>query len=56
LAIRLQEPATLTEARRLVSKVMRAEENFQQRRQTRTGNPKPEKTEATQPMEDLIRE
>ncbi|KRZ81808.1 Retrovirus-related Pol polyprotein from transposon, partial [Trichinella sp. T8] len=56
LAIRLQEPATLTEARRLVSKVMRAEENFQQRRQMRTGNPKPEKTEATQPMEDLIRE
>ncbi|KRX51502.1 Retrovirus-related Pol polyprotein from transposon, partial [Trichinella sp. T9] len=56
LAIRLQEPATLTEARRLVNKVMRAEENFQQRRQMRTGNPKPEKTEATQPMEDLIRE
>ncbi|KRZ82402.1 Retrovirus-related Pol polyprotein from transposon [Trichinella sp. T8] len=56
LAIRLQEPATLTEARRLVSKVMRAEEDFHQRRQTRTGNPKPEKTEATQPMEDLIRE
>ncbi|KRZ69679.1 Transposon Ty3-G Gag-Pol polyprotein [Trichinella papuae] len=56
LAIRLREPATLTEARRLVGKVMRAEEDFQQRRQTRTGNPKPEKTEATQPMEDLIRE
>ncbi|KRX45518.1 hypothetical protein T05_11350 [Trichinella murrelli] len=56
LAIRLREPATLTEARRLVSKVMRAEEDFQQRRQRRTGNPKPEKTEATQLMEDLIRE
>ncbi|KRZ50459.1 Retrovirus-related Pol polyprotein from transposon 17.6 [Trichinella nativa] len=46
LAIRLREPATLTEARRLVNK----------RRQRRTGNPKPEKTEATQLMEDLIRE
>ncbi|KRX13995.1 hypothetical protein T07_7059 [Trichinella nelsoni] len=56
LAIRLQEPATLTEARRLDSKVMRTEEDFHQRQQTRTGNPKPEKTEATQPMEDLIHE
>ncbi|KRY23967.1 Retrovirus-related Pol polyprotein from transposon, partial [Trichinella patagoniensis] len=56
LAIRLYEPATLSEARRLVSKVMRAEEDFHQRRQTRTGNPKSEKTEATQLMEDLIRE
>ncbi|KRZ87354.1 hypothetical protein T08_8723 [Trichinella sp. T8] len=56
LAIRLQEPATLTEARRLVSKVMRAEENFHQRRQSHTGNPKPEKTEATQSIDDLIRE
>ncbi|KRY45127.1 hypothetical protein T03_15390 [Trichinella britovi] len=56
LAIRLHEPVTLSEARRLVSKVMRAEEDFHQRRQTRTGNPKSEKTEATQLMEDLIRE
>ncbi|KRX58151.1 hypothetical protein T09_446 [Trichinella sp. T9] len=56
LAIRLQEPATLTEARRLVSKVMRAEEDFHQRRQSHTGNPKPEKTEATQSIDDLIRE
>ncbi|XP_003369349.1 zinc knuckle protein [Trichinella spiralis] len=56
LAIRLQEPATLTEAQTLVSKVMRAEEDFHQRQQTRTGNPKPEKTEATPTMEDLIRE
>ncbi|XP_003369678.1 retrotransposon gag protein [Trichinella spiralis] len=45
LAIRLQEPETLTEARRLVSKVMQAEEDFHQRRQSHTGNPKPEKTE-----------
>ncbi|KRX24424.1 Retrovirus-related Pol polyprotein from transposon [Trichinella nelsoni] len=56
LAIRLQEPTTLTEARRLVSKVMRSEEDFHQRRQTHTGNPKPEKTEATQSIDDLIRE
>ncbi|XP_003369373.1 reverse transcriptase family protein [Trichinella spiralis] len=54
LAIRLQEPATLTEAQILVSKVMRAEKDFHQRQQTRTGNPKPEKTEATPTMEDLI--
>ncbi|KRY44957.1 hypothetical protein T03_14580 [Trichinella britovi] len=43
LAIRLKEPATLSEARR-------------DWRQTRTGNPKSEKTEATQLMEYLIRE
>ncbi|KRY26579.1 DNA primase large subunit [Trichinella spiralis] len=53
-AIRLQEPANLTKARRLVSKVMRAEEDFHQRQQTHIGNPKPEKTEATQHMDDLI--
>ncbi|KRX18484.1 hypothetical protein T07_11949 [Trichinella nelsoni] len=35
---------------------MRAEEDFHQRRQSHTGNPKPEKTEATQSIDDLIRE
>ncbi|KRX34747.1 hypothetical protein T05_292 [Trichinella murrelli] len=55
LAIRLQEPATITEARGLVSKVMQAED-FHQRRQTHISNPKSEKTEATQPKDDLIRE
>ncbi|KRZ61895.1 hypothetical protein T02_5556 [Trichinella nativa] len=40
----------------LVSKFMRVEEDFQQRRQTHTGNPKPEKTEATQPIKDLMHE
>ncbi|XP_003369106.1 hypothetical protein Tsp_04532 [Trichinella spiralis] len=33
---------------------MRAEEDFHQRQQTHIGNPKPEKTEATQHMDDLI--
>ncbi|KRZ55916.1 Transposon Ty3-G Gag-Pol polyprotein [Trichinella nativa] len=56
LAIRLQEPTTLTEAQRFVTKVMRSEEHFHQRRQTHTGNSKPEKTETTQSIYDFIRE
>ncbi|KRX55341.1 hypothetical protein T06_8042 [Trichinella sp. T6] len=56
LAIRLQEPTTLTEAQRFVTKVMRSEEHFHQRRQTHTGNSKPEKTETTQSIDDFIRE
>ncbi|KAL1239545.1 Pyruvate kinase [Trichinella pseudospiralis] len=45
LAMRLQEPQTLAEARKLVSKVVQAEEDFHQSRQSDTRNPKPEKTE-----------
>ncbi|KRX18489.1 hypothetical protein T07_5950 [Trichinella nelsoni] len=41
MAIRLQKPTTLTEARKLVNK----------RRQSDTGNPKPGKTEATQSID-----
>ncbi|KRY37262.1 hypothetical protein T01_10011 [Trichinella spiralis] len=56
LAIRLQEPQTLAEAQKLVSKVRRAEEDFHQSRQLHTGNPKLEKSEVTQSINALIRE
>ncbi|KRZ61377.1 hypothetical protein T02_8512 [Trichinella nativa] len=56
LAIRLQEPQTLAEAQKLVSKVMRGEEDFHQSRQLHTGNPKLEKTEVAQSINALIRE
>ncbi|KRY20279.1 U6 snRNA-associated Sm-like protein LSm6, partial [Trichinella patagoniensis] len=56
MAMLLQEPPTLAEARKLVSKVMRAEEDFHQSRQSHTSNPKPEKTEVAQSIEALIRE
>ncbi|KRZ17530.1 hypothetical protein T11_13191 [Trichinella zimbabwensis] len=56
LAMRLQEPPTLAEARKLVSKVVRAEEDFHQSQQSHTSNPKPEKTEVAQSIDALIRE
>ncbi|KRY40117.1 U6 snRNA-associated Sm-like protein LSm6 [Trichinella spiralis] len=56
MAMWLQEPPTFAEARKLVSKVMRAEEDFHQSRQSHTSNPKPEKTELAQSIEALIRE
>ncbi|KRY74865.1 hypothetical protein T4A_1222 [Trichinella pseudospiralis] len=54
LAMRLQEPQTLAEARKLVSKVVQAEEDFHQSRQSDTRNPKPEKTEVAQSIDALI--
>ncbi|KRX23250.1 hypothetical protein T07_5438 [Trichinella nelsoni] len=56
MAMRLQEPSTLAEAQKLISKVMRAGEHFHQSRQLHTSNPKPEKAEATQSIDNLIRE
>ncbi|XP_003378139.1 small nuclear ribonucleoprotein F, partial [Trichinella spiralis] len=56
MAMWLQEPPTFAEARKLVSKVMRAEEDFHQSRQSHTSNPKQEKTELAQSIEALIRE
>ncbi|KRX83645.1 RNA-directed DNA polymerase -like protein [Trichinella sp. T6] len=56
MAMLLQEPSTLAEAWKLVSKVMRAGEDFHQGRQLHTSNPKPEKAEATQSIDNLIRE
>ncbi|KRY92497.1 hypothetical protein T4D_16255 [Trichinella pseudospiralis] len=54
LAMRLQEPQTLAEARKLVSKVVQAEADFHQSRQSDTRNPKPEKTEVAQSIDALI--
>ncbi|KRZ79957.1 hypothetical protein T10_3024, partial [Trichinella papuae] len=55
-AIRLQEPLTLAEARKLAIRIIQVEEDFQERQQPRAGITKPEKAEAAQSIDALIRE
>ncbi|KRY15262.1 hypothetical protein T12_2923 [Trichinella patagoniensis] len=52
-AIRLQEPPTFAEARKLADKVRKAEKHFQERRQPHTGVMKQKKDDVTEHVETL---
>ncbi|KRY22530.1 hypothetical protein T12_5000 [Trichinella patagoniensis] len=55
-AIRLQEPSTFAEARKLATRIIQVEDDFQERQQPRAGIAKPEKTDMAQQIDAMIRE
>ncbi|KRY55603.1 hypothetical protein T03_8707 [Trichinella britovi] len=55
-AIRLQEPPTLAEARKLATKIIQVEDGYQEKQQLRAGVARTEKTEMVQKIDAMIRE
>ncbi|KRZ75497.1 hypothetical protein T10_7732 [Trichinella papuae] len=55
-AIRLQEPPTLAEARKLATRIIQVEDGYQEKQQPRAGVAKTEKSEMAEKIDAMIRE
>ncbi|XP_003366019.1 zinc knuckle protein [Trichinella spiralis] len=55
-AIRLQEPPTLAEARKLATRIIQVEDGYQEKQQLRAGVAKTEKSEMAEKIDAMIRE
>ncbi|KRY83423.1 hypothetical protein T4D_7667 [Trichinella pseudospiralis] len=55
-AIRLQEPPTLAEARKLATRIIHVEDGYQEKQQPRAGVAKTEKSEMAEKVDAMIRE